>query len=79
MLAVRGVGYWREEFGQAVTSRAPRQVFDGVGRLAGQWVALLRAVVESLGQPGSRRGGGWVEFLLFCQALTHEQIGSEWA
>ncbi|MNI38137.1 hypothetical protein D3C73_922670 [compost metagenome] len=76
-LAVRGVGYWREEVGQAAAARATRQVFDGVGRLAEQWVALLRAVVESLGQPGSRRGVDGLSFYCFVRHSPMSRLDAD--
>jgi insecticidal toxin complex protein TccC len=36
-LAVRGVGYWRAQTGQAPQARVTRQVFDAAGRGVEQW------------------------------------------
>ncbi|WP_223459225.1 RHS repeat-associated core domain-containing protein [Pseudomonas sp. GL-RE-19] len=40
-LAVRGVGYWRAQTGQAPQARVTRQVFDAAGRGVEQWDARL--------------------------------------
>ncbi|WP_150725840.1 RHS repeat-associated core domain-containing protein [Pseudomonas fluorescens] len=40
-LAVRGVGYWRSNAGQAPQARVTRQVFDAAGRGVEQWDARL--------------------------------------
>ncbi|MGF6088233.1 RHS repeat-associated core domain-containing protein [Pseudomonas sp. 18173] len=65
-LAVRGVGYWRAQAGQAPQARVTRQVFDAAGRGVEQWDARLPISALSHG------------FSLTGQVLLTESVDAGW-
>jgi insecticidal toxin complex protein TccC len=82
-LAVRGVGYWRSQAGQAPQARVTRQVFDAAGRGGEQWDARLP--VPAMGHSFSLTGtvlatdsvdAGWRVLLLGQAGETLSQWDS---
>ncbi|EJM61638.1 C2H2-type zinc finger protein [Pseudomonas sp. GM48] len=82
-LALRGVGYWRSQAGQAPQARVTRQVFDAAGRGTEQWDARLP--VPAMGHSFSLTGtvlatdsvdAGWRVLLLGQAGETLSQWDS---